>query len=920
MTWSRIKATGSGTVDYRLEIAGCQHEWVTNSRITHADGKDGRDVFSGLQFNGLKISEKAILKDCWVQVSGITAKIKPTTDAEETMAAFTRTPVPIGYLAATDDVPGLEYNSTEITLDNGLTLGGGFYHVASECFYTDGSGNTIERAKWGTTAQRHYIVYGATSAISVPVYRYPPTLEGRRATLYVYGEGDDPDGDGSAIWRGIVSRPPRLDRDGMTWSIQLDSIVKSLDQRVAAAEGLEYRVRGIYHSALSPMSLEYFAHYDEYTDPDTSGARPAPALITGFFDDDNALQVAVNEALEERLSLRDELISATYALEDGSPRITCVNHGDMSGEAFFISAGFQVRSYLEGYLMAILGSRQLVRQAQRDGVVGDYLFEEPGAITGIEETIIERFGNAEGKFITPLGAEHRHKPIFEYPLSPVRAMLGAVPSYGNPPGAPNAAEEWPGNRLYLNIVDGLEADDILLVKNGEVITPIKVTAVDVDERWISAEIQNGEKVLWFDAATVIIPSRVFASDTGLPTFLGALIGESINANDGDTPYVPPGDISLATFINAYLTEAIDDFWKRRNYVFLKPIPLKKILQEELKAIGWMLRLESNGQIGCTPLPLLASNAQATPIGEHDILLPARGQVGDWPTWTIQEDGLVNTVSVRLGYKPLDDDFDDKFDFTVRSISSIAEHKNNNRGDVEIAPRSTPGVQRHHNLVNLTPQLIASWVQNYLRVLSMDYATVSILVPFRFFDLRVGDPVSVTCSLIPNGLGGRGVVSKKAVVVGREWNLDPATNAMGVLTLYFPREVSSGYAPSAHVTGQSNVSGDTWDLHCDDEDDLNLRLSEAGDGDVTRHFAVGDKVQVVKRNDGLIPTTVTGAVLASGTELIQVALDAEWTPGSDDWVLEFQADGGTLTEHQQGFTFVADGDRTLVDGQYARRYL
>lgn len=940
MTWARIKATGSGRVDYRLEIAGCQHEWTTNARITHESESDSRQVFPGLQYTGLKISEKAILKDCWIQVAGITAKIKPTTAYEETLDAFTRTAVPIGYLAATDDVRGLEVDSTAITLDNSITLGVGFYHLGSECFYTGGS-NVIERAKWGTTAQRHLIEYGATSAISVPVYRYPPTLEGRRATLFVYGEGDDPAGNGTPIWRGIVSRPPRLDRDGISWSIQLDPITKTFDQRVAAAEGLEYRIRGIYHSTNSPLQLEAFHRWNETFDdtPDPDPDDLDPVNITGFFEDDNVLTNAVNAALEALVAERDDLDSATYSLVSGKPQVVCVTDPDRGGQGGFVTAGIQTRSYLEGYCTNKLGARQLSRDSQTNSWLGDIIYVPPGAFAGLSETVFDYFGNGEGKFITVLGSEGKYVPIFSYPLSHARAMLGAVPYFGDPPSDPSVADTWPANRLYLDIVDGLAVNDILLVKNGDSVIPIKISDVNQDDRWIAAEIQTGDKVVWFDASTKLIPARVFVTDDGLDAFIEALTVNSVNANDGDSPYVPPSDVKLSSFQTPYSDSPVDEYWKHRNYVFLKPTPIKQIVQEELKAIGWMLRLEGTGELGCTPLPIIALNQASTSIGERDILLPARGTIGDWPMWSAQEDGLANTINVRLGYTSSSDDFDTNFDYSVRSISSIAEHKSNGRGEVEIAPRSTPtqdatllGIFDGGNSIpdifataasagsHVTPELVSSWVANYLRVMSMDYAQVTLTVPFRFFELLVGDIVSVTCSLIPNGVGGRGMVSKKAAVVGREWNLDPAANGMGTLTLYFPREVSNGYAPSAHITGQSNVSGDTWNCLCDDGDDLNLRMSEAGDGDVSRHFAAGDKVQVAKRSDGLIPVTLTGVVVTVESGLIQIAFDSTWVPDTADWVIQYQIDDGALAEHQEGFTFIASDERKLVSGEYARRYL
>jgi hypothetical protein len=947
MTWARVIATGSGRLDFRLEIAGCQHEWTTHSRITHASGADGRTVYPGLQYQGLELNERAILKECWVDVSGITAKIRPTTPAEETIAAFTRTPEPVAYLGEGGGVPGLDADSSTIHLDNAVTLAPGYYHLGSECILV-GTANSIDRAKWGTTAQRHYIRYGATAALSVPIYRYPPTLEGRRATLYVYGDGDDPTGEGTAIWRGIVARPPRLASDGIGWDIAIDPVTKSLDQQVAAAEGLQYRIRGIYHSGNFPMRIWIVQR------PNTNQKPKIETFVTGFFDTVEEFTTAVNVKLTELITARtaqiggdgSEISEATYYESGTMPG--GLFYSDMSGAVVpvirmktapyvsaaysdtsfdFGSLAFTVESYLEGFCSAAVGSTQYSAN-NTAGLLGDsYSFFSHN--TGYQQNIDQRFGDSEGKPATPLGDNSPNKPITAYPLATSRAALGTI-------GNPNVIDAtWPSDRLYLNSVDDIVTNDVLLVKNGDKVIPILVTGVDDSDRFVTAVIQSGDPVVWFDSYTEIIPARIFAMNTDLHGFVSQLQEKAPNANDGDTPYVPEGDLDLDAFERPFTLSDTSDYWRYRNYIWLKPTSIKEIVREELKAIGWMLRLEANGQVGCTPLPLATSGSSAQTLDETrgDILLPAKSQVGSWPRWEAQADGLVNTIQVSLGYRIGDDDFDPKFDFTVRNITSIAEHKSSGlKGSVTIAPKSTsafaltlPGISPDPSVSAilsqlLTPASVSQWVAGYLRVLSQDYATVTVAVPFRFFNLLIGDYVNVTCSLLPNGLGGRGVTSAKAVVVGRKWTFDPGANSMGTLTLYFPREVASGYAPSAHVTGRSNIAGNTWDLSCDPSDALNVLMSEGADGNVAKHFAANDRVQIVKRDDGLNPTTVPGTVISSTGNVVRVAFTSTWVPGTGDWILQYQIDAGNATTHQLLFSYVADAIRTLTNGSYARRYL
>lgn len=951
MSFANLKATGIGRLDFRLEIAGWPHEWTTSALITHSDGRDSREVFPGLQYTGLKITEKAILKDCWTQQGQLTVKIKPTTLREETVDSFTRNPAPVAYLAEHDATPGLEYDSTVWSLDGAASLPAGFYHIASECLYYNGGG-TLTRARWSTTAQRHYIAYGSTSAISVPIYAYPPTMEGRRAVLYAYGEGDSKSGDGLSIWRGIVARPPALDSDGLTWTIQLDPIIKALEQNVAASEALEYHIRGIYHSANAPIRITYRRFGSPYGVTNLGGET---AVVTGFFENDDALATAINTKLDALISQRDseltghtsELASARYYTNKygAGPTIAGTTSPNIANDVavandqsssstvnFAFGAWFFVESYLEGYCTSGVGS--LASTAADTRVGGAFLFVNH--ISGSVESYVEYFGDGQKSFATPLTKDSAHAPIFAYPLSNARAMLGSVPSIGVPPLANDPLS--PSDRLYLDVVDGIETDDIMLVKNGDVLVPIKITSVDLASKIVTANIMNSTPCVWFDANTKIMPVRVFAQNAALPDFLQGLQDAAINANDGDTPYVPPGDISVSAFQAVYANATVDDYWRHRNYMFQKPTPIKRIVQEELKVLGCMTRIEADGSVGCVPLPLVSSSATSTSITDRDILLPARGMVGDWVRWQAQSDGLVNTVTVRLGYNPATDDYDTTQDYSVRDISSIAEHKTNGtKGNAEIAPVSTENqpvtVSFTINVLFLSKTVsftgsglsatttdVALWVQNYLRILSMDYATVTIAVPFKFFDLLVGDTVDVTCKQIPDGNGRRGITSKKAIIVGREWSLDPATNNMGMLTLYFPREVYGGYAPSAHVTSQSNVSGNTWNLTCDGADDLNVRMSESLDGNVTKHFGVGDKVVVIQRDAGTIPINVNGTVVSVTGATIRVVFDDAWDPGTDDWLLEYQQDDGTLTAHQTGFVYVADTIKQMHDGSVARRYV
>lgn len=963
MTWADVVATGDCTgVAYRLVVEGWPDVWVTDARITASAFADGRSVRPGLKYTGLKIRERAVLREAWVQAEGIKFTINPTGDGsgggvgvdEDTMSSFTRTPVPVGWLKVSMPAGG----SDKLYFANGAVFAiGTTLHVATETIRvssgsaadSDGVFTFVERAKWHTTEQNHLISYGPGKAVIVPVYTHPPTMEGRRCYLYAYGPGDSTTGDGTIIWKGVVSSPPRMNSDGLSWTIQADNISKVLEQKVAAASGLEYRIRGIYHPNTAPFNFWATAIFDAFHF--TNSETLTMTQLAGFYETQDEWVTAVNAFLGFYASgTASDYIDTLYYEERGPSPVITMNIKDNDDVALVV---LESASVLEGdlqYQNSVLKNQS----TQETHKVGEGFEMEDGVgpiywwdhYLGDSSQEYSCYGFASS-------SDDPSAPPFTYPLPASRAVAGSPNRTTKPPFfnytlfSDYLPGGFPSNRIYLNTVEELEIGDTLAILNGDSAVLVKLTNVvegtdsGAGSRYVDFDFMSGDSVVYMTDQTRIVPVRTFENDGGLDDFCAGLIAASPNANDGDTPFITADDMDFSALLLAYGGYAtIDDFWKHRSYAFLKPVPVKTILAEELKAIGWMMRLDQNGACAFAPLPLVSGTTDASAsITDTEILLPAGKSGGMWPQWEAQTDGIVNVVTGRFGYKPIEDDFDPSRDATIREITSIAEHKSNGKGTAEIAPRSTParvpqirirvsvnGFPKYitkggGERAGATPQQIAAWISSYMRVLSMDYSVVTIAVPFKFFGLLIGDIVEVTSALIPNGLGGRGITSQKAAIVGREWNLDPsAGGGMGKLTLYFPRQVSGGYTPSGRVTAQSNLGGNNWRITMSAANAFNLRWSDNGSGNVAKHFAVNDAVRVVLVNSAS-PTTIAGTVTATnpGAGTVDVSLGSTWTPGASTWNLIFQHDSAATTR-QRNFVFIADSTQSLANGDTARQLL
>lgn len=889
MTWATILSTGSGRiVGYRLMIEGVQACWVTHPEITFQTNRDNRTVYNGLLSEGLGFTERLNAQECMTHVTGFTAKIRSTDSADSATGILSRDVSPVAYLNSDLTAAGTTI-STSPALSNDT-----YYHLGSETIKV-GTYPTIARQKWHTQAQAHNVtVFGDTNPY--PIYAYPPTLEGRRCVLYVYGEGDSLIGDGTVLFRGIVTRPPSLGGDGLTWSIQVGPRHALLAQNVAGSNN-QAKLYGIYHHNACPFFIRM----------NYNGTLGNEYYVTGLHDTMQSLIDDINTELETaRAAIPATNISYVRLAQDfdGALRIVIKTAGAASD--FILFAGSPLLGYIND------------TDANWFDAAGNAVNWENIAINTVYSKALEprEFVTTEsvGLPSTALGIVPNH------PFS--------MPALANAFSDPSAAEDpW---SLYLDKDLGTLTGEYVHISGTNIEDGIFEVALSDTDPYDFGNVYRVDLVpvkapghaffMGFLGSEVTVTHLRDYGTGDVADFITTIVtNAALYANNGDAPFLcddtnSVGDVTTWTIAD---TGGFHAALSARRYRFVKSKSLQEVLSEELKLIGHFLYLDSVGRMVIRALPSVTQQMVAsTTLDASNIITPPSGA---WPGWEAQRDGIVNHVEIQGGYNPVEDEWTGEL-FQIRALASIAEHKTRGKGKITVKPYSGD----FSGIDNTTAIHIAEMLMQFL---GRDYAIVTVRVPLTLFSLLIGDVVKLTHRLIPNGSGGRSVTTKRAIVVEKKWKLDPA-DPEGTLSLYIPRGDDGGYTPTGHITSQTNPSGNNWNITLLHTNAFNQALSQTGSGVVAEHFAASDYIEVVNMGGsggGEVTgdageTTVTGTVTSSSGNVVVVALDSTWTPGTDTWWLKWRKDtGATATAHQVAFTYVGDTTLLLTNGNPARRF-
>src|SRR5574341_1139845 len=289
MALDRLLATGSANLAMRISIEGLSVEVVSDPAMekTLADGR--RRVYCIDDIGGgLIIDETVNLPEAKLEGQGASVTFFETK-AEDLSQVFFYRPSLERYLtanAAAADT-ALTLQSTDgIAANDVIHIGTEALKVGTVASPTSLTGCT--RSYWGTTAQKHWA--GGELPVRLVANR-PTKIRGRRVRVYLYEDGNDPQGDGTQVFLGQVESDPACDEAGTKWRLQIGSIVKRLESKVGGDLEAEARPRGIYYSAGAGL----FIRLEETV---AGVERKGTGTFTGFYETQReflvALQVALN--------------------------------------------------------------------------------------------------------------------------------------------------------------------------------------------------------------------------------------------------------------------------------------------------------------------------------------------------------------------------------------------------------------------------------------------------------------------------------------------------------------------------------------------------------------------------------------------------------------------------------------------------
>ncbi len=936
MSWSRIMSTGSGELRYMLVIEGWPEVWVTDKSITWQP--DGQTVRVGLSCDGLAIRDRIIMYEARAEQDGITFKIRPTHRRsrgaakweDQPTASFSARATPVAAVAA-----GLELEDGATTfpaLEGGGTLSNStVYYMGSEAILIGTWPTITTRGYQSSIDQWHYAPATGSEDPRLYVWSRPPTMEGRRAYLYVWGSGDTVSAAGTVLWRGVVRRPPRLNRDGITWEISCGGIVEILKQRIAGDIKVAHPV-GIYHHSSCAVRIR-IAY---------SSVEGDPIMLVGWKADETAMMEWINDAIATELANlgADTFVESLKMMRDTDDNYRLEARTTASGQdVFAIELSSPIIggtwSYGDQWVNASTGSRV-------DGVLTE-LGTSAQYYLAMERPHAEFFDPNKRStatlptpldVVSPLGYAYtimRLNPKFvgnnAFALGGTRWQTADASDIANNPAWRIYVDEDMDGVTSLAIPGTDKPSGIYTVRGGGNGTGYDAVA---DAYWVEVEpyfrpgawpeLGNADEGFmgFLTGDTEIKARRSYGSGTVFE-FLITLKSLAIDfGNKGDTPFVTSEDLTVWGPNGANLTDIA-----LRDYEFYGPVELDAMLLEELKLINFIERIDGDGKLDAIPLPPLTSTSPVDAlhtIDSDDIVTPA-DSYGDWPGWEPERDGRVTTVKIQEEWDPYTDQWTDEPRIIVDELA-VSISKTRGKAIAEIKPYSRRSSRASAQLaMSLTDERVTLG-RRYLEMFAKDYDVVRLAVPFTKFDILCGEIVSVTHRNLPDGEGQRGLTGRRGIVIERSWPLDPKGDNHGYLTVMLAADAQVGYAPSALVTAQSNTTGTTWAITCSVAAPLNVAWSPNDDGLMLEHFADGDFIRLVKFDDAGAPTEITGVVsgtpnAAAGT--VTVVLNATWTPGSDTWVLEFQEDtsGSLATDAQSNYAYVADSDLQLQDGSFAR---
>lgn len=872
-------ARGGGKLAFRLSIAGFQYEAVT-ARGMEGEQGDGRIRQLGLSLAGTKITQKADPVTAKIEAGGATFEFVDLGQVW-TNAFMRRETSQTWFNGASIS----DSDSTMEVLSTADWPSEGVLHINQEAIsysILDSTHFSLEtRGFWGSQARYHYSQTGSD-------IRYPKVtdtvsiLEGRRVFLYAYAAGDDPTGNGTLVWQGIISGEPRM--TGPKWSILCDSIVSLLDSELGADIEEPVNARGIYYPGptdgpAADPSVYYgrcaWVLWESIDDTIPLGSESTTnrALIqlAGFWESTTEFVAAINA----------EIAAQTVGWDSAS--IVCVEEPSGGYHFEFTTDGTPKGVSIKNFHSPDIEDLEAKFSFRED------VYDDTGNVVSTVSGNTTYFIKASGQ----------PKPL-------PRGVYGR-----------GTTDTFPPQRIYLGGIFeitaeiqsvSLEFSDVNTVVGfggggGTISTESPsivgtVTDFNSTERWILVAPTPTTGMSYFsysgfDGLSIKV-SRTYNLNYGGDVYgtwglLRALTDlKPAQVNKGSQPAIletdwagsdTTGDTSWFDFY-----ASAPNYLSSRFYTTSKPISLMDLITPDLQIACHFLSLTSTGALNIKPLRF----ASQTEVSVFQI---TKQNIIGFPTFEVMPAGNFSSMIIKDGY----DAREEKWKYSPlmpQDVTSLG--RRGGRRSIEVSLRSS-------NLdasSKITIDNAVAIADQTIGIYGHPYAYITCTIPLTsWLSTAIGDPISITTHLLPSIFGSRGVTNLPGIILARE--ISPYESIIQVTFLVSLSPIF-GYGAEARVESLTPSTGTNITFTLDSS------YFKAGEV-ASNHFKADDRVTVYEWNKKN-PTTYLGVVQSASGNAVVVTLDSSFTEGSSSWVLKFaSSDEPDCTENQRLYCYLAESN-------------
>lgn len=879
MSWARTIVTGSGTLNFRIQIEGFPYEPVTD-RAMEGASTDGRVRYAGLSSEGITIKERCDLVRAKWEPQGFRVTL---VDRKRQWTEAFRQPTKVTWL---NGVLTAAATSATVMATVGFATSDKLYLdtevMACAAIGTAGTTFTgLSRGVWQTLPQSHYVANG--ERLRYPeLTNWPRVREGKRATLWAYGAGDNlastsPTA-GVKIWTGVVSAEPTF--DGLNWSFSLDPITRKWDADIGGDLEDPLDIRGIYYPAVAPLTIEVSEHSSIYFG--STSVNKTRFQVAGFWETQEAFCEALTTTLLNRTTAHSiaQIVSAvpvggSWALEFESAAVSPLAIFAKAESATDQILGERPIDLTTGEILTddkVLASRRYRYVQSPNGgsfpraTIGSY---DPAELTG---------GAYRVSAADRIGIDPATNPATRVYCGGAVAISATVAS---------AQIEWESNgHSELGLAEPFTAG---------------VDAVSTTNRYIDLDsVRPLRSEAGVTSHYAALGSGIVSMRLGLNygvghlgDFITALTGSvAVGLNTGSTPDIRPTDFTAIASTDIPAAASTNPLANNRTYSIFAPVSFADLLEQECRLLGVFPAYASDGTVTFHRLRLpAASEVESATITEADIITGK----GEWFTWEVAPLGMFNTVELSTGYDPVEDEYRG----TMHRTRDVEAYGRNPDGrTLEIKPKSIDRREgfSQHDVVRQASKILG--------VFGAPYCYLTIKVKLSRFSTLVGDVVRITWNKIPASDGTLGVTNKIALVVGREWEFG---RAHGKLTLLMTDANIAGYVPASKLSAIAGTSGGTGPFSANTDATYFPGSVQAAD-----LWAAGDLIRLHRYDGTGTAGNVTGTISSAVGNALVFSTDSGWShaAGIGSWAIGGQVSTAITADGQKVYAYIANADATL----------